>query len=178
MSRSKVNVPLLVGGLLLTTVVVGFLGWGFAFDPKQVPTTVLDEPAPDFELTTLSGDTVRMADLAGKPVVLNFWSTWCVPCKQEHPVLVESASMYPEVTFLGVVYNDEAAKVKAYLERNGTAYPHLMDPTGEVGIAYGVTGVPETYFVRADGTIARKAAFAVNHEVMAETLEPLLRGAR
>jgi cytochrome c biogenesis protein CcmG/thiol:disulfide interchange protein DsbE len=89
-------------------------------------------------------------------VVLNFWATWCVPCYQEHPVLAAGASRYPDVAFVGVVYEDEEARVERYLREQGGSYPSLMDDGGKTAIAYGVYGVPETFFIAPDGTIVEK----------------------
>ena len=104
MSRTGPNVPLLLGGLAFTIGFVVLLGVGFLFNPFALPDNMTGRPAPDFRLTDLDGNEVQLSDHLGRPVVLNFWSTWCIPCKQEHPVLLEAAKLYPEVTFLGVVY--------------------------------------------------------------------------
>ncbi len=134
---------LIVGGL----AILGFLGLlAFGFGEDEQETVFSERPAPDFELEDLDG---KLQKLSGqdKPVVLNFWATWCVPCKAEHPVLLQNASLYPDVQFFGVLYGDNPAKARAYLKGAGSAYPTLMDPTGAIAAAYGVTGVPETFFI-------------------------------
>jgi cytochrome c biogenesis protein CcmG/thiol:disulfide interchange protein DsbE len=100
---------------------------------------------------------VTLQTLRGRTVVVNFWATWCVPCFQEHPVLQQAARTMPaSVAFLGVVYEDEEAKVASFLRQQGSAYPTLMDDGGKMAIAYGVYGVPETFFISPDGTIVEK----------------------
>ena len=96
---------------------------------------------------------VSLESLRGRPVVLNFWATWCVPCYEEHAVLVRAAARAraTSVQFLGIVYEDEEATVQQLPARQGSAYPSLMDDDGKTAIAYGVFGVPETYFVDARG---------------------------
>ncbi len=114
--------------------------------------------APGFALTTLDGETVDLASLAGKPLVLNFWATWCQPCALEHPNLLAGARRNPGVVFLGVLYGDTPEKAKWYLERAGSAYPTLVDPGQRTAMDYGVGGVPETFFIDREGRIVNKLA--------------------
>lgn len=162
---SRVNLPLLVGGLLLVGALVTLLAVSFGRDPRATPDALTDQPAPDFALIDLEGNPVALDDFAGRPVVINFWSTWCAPCKIEHPVLLAAPQRYPHATFLGVVYQDDAAKARTYLTRAGSAYPHLVDPGGRVSIDYGVTGVPETYFIDAEGRLRYKHKGVVSNDL-------------
>jgi cytochrome c biogenesis protein CcmG/thiol:disulfide interchange protein DsbE len=127
--------------------------------------SVIGTKAPDFELVALNGDTVRLSDFKGQPLVINFWATWCQPCAQEHPNLQAAAERFQAqgVGFVGMLYDDDVKKAKAYLKWAGAAYPTVVDVGGVVADAYGVTGVPETYFISANGLIVDKVA------------EPLLR---
>jgi cytochrome c biogenesis protein CcmG, thiol:disulfide interchange protein DsbE len=177
-ARPRTNIPLLFSGMLMSGLIVSLLAVGFLFDPFALPNEMVGKVAPNFELKDLDGNEVSLKSLRGRPVVLNFWSTWCIPCKQEHPVLVEAAKLYPEVAFLGVVYMDEAEPIRHYLRRNGSSYPHLIDPDSAVAINYGVTGVPESYFIDRRGRIMFKAAYPVNSPFLAAQLETLLGGAR
>ncbi len=170
----KVNVPVLLGGLFITAILVAMLGSGFGHDPREVPKALEGRVAPTFSLVSTDGDPVSLADLRGKPVIINFWSTWCQPCRQEHPLLLMAPSQYPDVVFLGVVYADEPAKVKAYLKSGGQTYPHLIDPGGRVSIDYGVAGVPETYFVDVNGLVIHKEAGPIWPDLLAE-LVPKMR---
>ena len=175
MSRRRgPNFLLLALGLILSTAFVTLLGVGFQFNPFALPDAMLNKAAPSFSLTDLDGNQVDLNDFEGQPVVINFWSTWCVPCKQEHPVLLEAAKLYPEVNFLGVIYQDKPEPIRNYLKRNGTAYPHLIDSRSHLAIDMGVTGVPETYFIDRKGIIRHKSTYPVSLPYLAEKLEPLL----
>lgn len=153
---------LIVGG----AAILGFLGLlavGFGEDPEE--TVFSERPAPDVELEDLAGKVHKLSG-QDKPVVLNFWATWCVPCKAEHPVLLQNASLYPDVQFFGVLYGDNPAKAQAYLNSAGSTYPTLMDPSGATAAAYGVTGVPETFFIDAEQVIRFRHNGPVNMSVM------------
>ena len=160
---------LIVGG----AAILGFLGLlavGFGEDPEE--TVFTERPAPDLELEDLAGKVHKLSD-QDKPVVLNFWATWCVPCKAEHPVLLQNASLYPDVQFFGVLCGDNPAKAQAYLNSAGSNYPTLMDPSGATAAAYGVTGVPETFFIDADQVIRFRHNGPVNMNVMDHGLKAI-----
>lgn len=122
--------------------------------------SIIGTEAPPFELVDLDGNTVRIADFAGQAIVLNFWATWCQPCAQEHPNLLKAAEQFqPQgVVFIGLLYDDDVQKAKDYLGWAGSGYPTVVDVGGAVADAYGVTGVPETYFINANGVIVDKVA--------------------
>ena len=117
---------------------------------------------------------MTLASLRGRPAVINFWATWCVPCFQEHPLLVSAArSLGDRVRFVGVIYEDSEQQVRGFLARQGSAYPSLVDPGSRTAIAFGVFGVPETYFLDAEGKIAAKHIGPLD----AQSLEAKLRQA-
>jgi cytochrome c biogenesis protein CcmG/thiol:disulfide interchange protein DsbE len=174
MSERTVNVPLLAGGLLTIFAIVALLSVGFTLDPTKLEDRVTGRPAPGFTLVDLDGKTTTLADHAGKPVVINFWSTWCLPCKQEHPVLLEAAERYPDVKFFGVLYNDHPKKASKYLNEVGSNYPHLIDPNSRTAIDYAVTGVPETYFIDREGRIVEKVPWPLGRRDLYPRLEALL----
>jgi cytochrome c biogenesis protein CcmG/thiol:disulfide interchange protein DsbE len=153
-----VNRKVLLAGLAVVVPLIALLVLNVGRNPHAIDSPLVTRKAPPFALVPLGGgDPVRLADLKGKPVVVNFWATWCVPCIQEHPVLVSAArSLGQEVQFLGVVYQDEESNVRQWLRRHGSAYPSLMDPDSKAAIAYGIFGVPETYFIDPGGTIVAK----------------------
>jgi cytochrome c biogenesis protein CcmG/thiol:disulfide interchange protein DsbE len=152
-----VNRKVLIAGLVVTLPLVGLLRMSLGRDPHQVDSPLIGQKAAEFSLRPVGGGApVTLQTLRGRTVVVNFWATWCVPCFQEHPVLQQAARTMGDVTFLGVVYEDEEAKVASFLRQQGNAYPTLMDDGGKMAIAYGVYGVPETFFISPDGTIVDK----------------------
>jgi cytochrome c biogenesis protein CcmG/thiol:disulfide interchange protein DsbE len=153
-----VNRKVLLGGLLVTLPLVALLFLSLGRDPHKVDSPLLGREAPRFALPVIGGnETVTLDSLRGRTVVMNFWATWCVPCYQEHPVLAAGPGRFGgEVVFLGVVYQDEQATVERFLREQGSAYRSLMDEEGKVAIAYGVYGVPETFFISPAGTIVDK----------------------
>ena len=109
--------------------------------------------------------------LRGRVVVVNFWASWCVPCYHEHPVLLRAAREHgAQVQFLGVVYDDEEGRVRDFLAQVGAAYPSLLDVNGRTAIAYGVYGVPETYFIDAQGAIVHKYTGPLDEATMEDGL--------
>jgi cytochrome c biogenesis protein CcmG/thiol:disulfide interchange protein DsbE len=163
-----VNRVALVAGLLVVLPLVFVLFMNLGRDPRTIDSPLVGKAAPDFSLVPVGGGApVSLSAYRGRTVVLNFWASWCGPCVQEHPVLLEGArKLGPDVVFLGVVYEDEAANVERFLRQRGSAYPSLMDPDGRTAIAYGVTGVPETYVVDREGRISSKYASALGEDAL------------
>jgi cytochrome c biogenesis protein CcmG/thiol:disulfide interchange protein DsbE len=170
-----VNIWVLLGGAIVVLPLLALLAQSFGRDPHAVPSVLEAGPAPAFSLVDLDGATWTLESLRGQPVVVNFWSTWCAPCKMEHPILQRAKLEWPEVTFLGVIYADDVNKARAYLDATGTTYPHLLDPGGHTAIDYGVAGVPETFFIAPNGTIALKYSGPVSVSLLTGVLEPMLR---
>ena len=152
------NRKVLIAGLVVVTPVLLILFLNLGRNPHRVRSPLIDRPAPVFALKEVGSDrVVSLESLRGRPVVVNFWSTWCVPCYAEHEVLTSSAStLGNSVQFLGVVYQDTEEKISEFLRQNGSGYPSVLDQSGKTAIAYGVYGVPETFFIRSDGSIAEK----------------------
>ena len=130
---------------------------------------LLGKPAPVFQLPTLDGATVDSADWRGEVVVVNFWASWCVPCREEAPALQAFAQRWEGrgVRLVGIVYNDEQSEAAAFRDRFRLTYPQALDPGGRAAIDFGVFGIPETYVIAADGTLMAKPLGAVD----AATLE-------
>ena len=132
---------------------------GLGRDPSEIPSALIGKPTPAFSLTTLDGDPISSADLAGRPAVINFWGSYCIPaCVEEHPVLIGLNDRYgDQLRLVGILYNDTPADALDFLATYGDGgWPQADDPTGEVALAYGVLGPPETFFIDADGIVRAK----------------------
>lgn len=152
------NRRVLAVGMTLVLPLLGILMAGLGRDPHVVRSPLVGRAAPAFSLPRVDGGPpLSLEELRGRPVVLNFWATWCVPCYEEHGLLTRAArDLDGRVRFVGIVYQDDQATVRQYLARHGSSYPSLLDPSGRTGIAYGVFGVPETFVLDATGTVVAK----------------------
>jgi len=156
--------------------VLWLLYWGMGRDTYVLPSPMSGLEAPDFALVTFDGDTIRLADLQGRVVILNFWASWCIPCRQEHPVLVQTERTWDdsEVVLLGVVYQDSRANAERFLEEYGGEWTHVLDPSQRTAIDYGVYGVPETFFIGRNGQISHKKVGPVTWDLVASQVDSLL----
>lgn len=144
--------------LAIMGLVVFVMARAFGTDPHSVPFMLKGQPAPEFTVKRLDQEgVVSLSQFKGKPVVLNFWATWCSPCKMEQPVLDDASQRYPQVAFVGIVFEDTEANTRRYLQETGTPYIHLFDPKSTVAVDFGVSGVPETYFINRQGIIVKKS---------------------
>ena len=152
------NRTVLFVGFFIAAAVIGILFVGLGKDPQVIDSPLIGHAAPPFALRAVgTGETINLAQFRGRPVVLNFWATWCGPCYEEHPTLVANArQMQPSVQFLGVVFQDTEDKIQKFLNERGNAYPTVVDDAGKTAIAYVVGGVPETFFLDRSGTIVAK----------------------
>lgn len=152
------NKAVLISGLVIFAALIGVLFLNLGHDPAAIASPLIGKPAPSFALKAVgTGETIDVAALRGKPTIINFWATWCGPCYEEHPVLVQNARVLGrDVQFVGVVFNDTEQKIQAFLDQRGSAYPTLLDEQGKTAVAYGVGGVPETFFLDRSGTIVAK----------------------
>ena len=126
---------------------------------RAVKSPLVGKPAPPIEGTTVDGTAASLADLEGKWVVVNFFATWCVPCRQEHPELVRFAQSHEargDAAVLGVVYSDNAQAVREFRDKEGGAWPMLADPKGRIALEYGVAGIPESFLVSPEGVVVAK----------------------
>ena len=132
------------------------------------PSASKREPAPDFEMNTFDGELLRLSDLRGKVVVLNFWASWCPSCRWEMPFFERIAQEYgdQEVVFVGVAMSDTLEDAEEFAEKVGVTYPLGLDQTNEIVRAYGVRSLPTTFFISKDGTIRRKLTSPANEGVL------------
>jgi cytochrome c biogenesis protein CcmG/thiol:disulfide interchange protein DsbE len=171
-----VNKKLLIP-LAVFLVLCGFFFVGLFLNPREIPSPLIDKPAPQFKLTQLHtpGETISTADMKGKVWLLNVWASWCVSCREEHPLLVElgRANIVPIV---GLNYKDEPAAGMQWLQRLGNPYTvSAVDRDGRVGIDWGVYGVPETFVVDKQGIIRYKQIGPVTAEALETKILPLVR---
>jgi len=170
------NWPILLVGLAGTVFLLLVLASGFGKDPRVVSDGLVGKMAPDFSLDTLEGQSISLTDVHGNPAVINFWATWCEPCKTEYPALVSAALNYKPrgVVFLGVLYNDDLDAGRRFASTRGSAFPTLYDSTQRISVDYGVSGVPETYVLDRDGRIHDKIIGPVSPGELESILEELL----
>lgn len=168
-----------VSGLLAVLGFVALLAFGLGRDPNEIPSPLVGRAAPDFRLETLeeTGDAVRFADLRGKPVVVNFWASWCIPCIYEHGPLLRAWRRWGQsgrIAMVGIAYQDRPDAARRFLRERGGGWIQLLDPGSRTAIDFGVYGVPETFFIAADGTVAHKHVGPVSDSVLTSRIEALL----
>lgn len=165
---------------LAVPVVLVPLAWllftGLGHDPREIPSPLIGKPMPAFTGTTLTGEQFSSADLAGRPAIINFWASYCIPsCVEEHPFLLDIAGRRPaDVRLVGVLVNDTPDAARRFLARYGDGgWPNMLNPDGRITIDYGVTGPPETFFIAADGIVRARHFGPLTAEVVAAQLTAL-----
>jgi cytochrome c biogenesis protein CcmG/thiol:disulfide interchange protein DsbE len=148
-----------LGAGLVVAVLAVVLATQVGTDPRADANKshLLGENAPAIDLPTLDGSHVRSSDLAGKTVIVNFWNSWCIPCQQEHPALVEFYRRHaadPAFAMIGIVRGDTASAVRRYVNEEGVPYAVALDPDARASLDFGTRGQPETYAISPDGVIA------------------------
>ncbi len=169
-------------------VAVAAIGIGAVFgarlgeDPSLVDSPLIGQPAPTTRMPELEGSgSLSLADLHGQIVVVNFWASWCVACREEHPALMAAARDYRAsgVTFVGVNFQDGRDSAIGFLDelgRGGPNYRYLIDPGSRVALDFGVFGVPETFFIDRNGTIVAKITGPSTRPLLSAALDSMLAG--
>ena len=173
--------------LVATIPIIALFAFGFTRNPGEIPSPLPGNPAPKFELAVFApgeaplarplGDTLSLSDQAGKVVVVNFWASWCLACRDEHEALSETAREYADrpTQFVGVLYNDRpAAGVRWIAQMGGQSYPSVTDNDSRTAIDYGLYGVPETFIIDPQGRIAYKHIGPISERVLRQWIDSLL----
>jgi len=157
--------------------VLALLAYGLTRDPRSVPSPLVGRQATDFTLALFDGGTFTLAEQRGRVVVMNVWSSWCIPaCYNEAPALEAAWQQYRnvDVVILGVNYQDREAAAREFLARFRHTFPNGADVGSKIAIEYGVYGVPETFFIDRHGRIAHKHVGEISLPVLVQQIERLL----
>lgn len=143
-------------------LIVILLGYGFYRDPRYIPSPLVGGAAPDFALELFDGNTVRLSEFRGKTVMLDFWASWCVPCRAEARDLEAAWKRQgDDVVFLGINIQDRKEDALEFIEEFGITFVNGRDPDGKIAVDYGVWGIPEAFFVSPAGRITYKHVGAI-----------------
>ncbi|MCC7367638.1 MAG: TlpA family protein disulfide reductase [Chloroflexi bacterium] len=167
----------LVVGVAIVSL-IGLMVWGIGKRAQgttgAVPVTT--RPAPTFSLPLFEGGDFSLGAQRGKPVLINFWASWCIPCEDEAAALEAASRTYQDrVVFIGVNVQDTDPLARGFLKRFGVSYPNGRDVSGSISVEYGMSGVPETYFVDRSGMLVRKWQGPLDEARIRQFLDPLLR---
>lgn len=163
--------------LAIFVVLVAVLAIGLKLDPRYVPSPLIDKPAPEFSLSTLDDPkaVISKQTLAGRPVILNVWASWCSACREEHPLLVELAQQQ-SLEIIGLNYKDTRDDAHRWLSERGNPYRmNIFDPAGKLGLDLGVYGVPETFILDGQGIIRHKQVGPITPAIWEHKIAPLLK---
>ena len=180
MRPSRKVAGLAVFGLAVTGF-MAMMAWGLL---NQSPvtgksgSTRLDKPAPEFALPLFGGGHLTLAEQSGRPVVINFWASWCAPCRVEARGLEEAWRSYQDrnVLLVGIQTQDTEADGRAYLSEFGVTYPNVIDGDGKVSVDYGVIGLPVTFFVDRDGIVVHRWVGAINDARLTGWIDEMVSG--
>lgn len=172
------RLAVLAGILGPAVALLALLAYGFGREPRDIRSPLTARPAPVFTLALFDGSTLRLEDFRGKVVVLNFWASWCPPCRAEARVLEEAWRKYKDdgVVFLGINTQDKEEAARDFLEEFSITYPNGQDPDGKIAIDYGIWGLPESFFIDAAGRITYRHVGAIGWETLLAKVEEARRG--
>jgi cytochrome c biogenesis protein CcmG/thiol:disulfide interchange protein DsbE len=172
----RLGLPHLVIAAIVPLLLAGLLGAYLLSRAPAVSPTAVGMPAPDFVVADLDGQPIRLADLRGRPVIVNFWASWCGPCVEEFPLLREAAARHADddLVVVGIVWRDRSEAARDFMARNGATWAAAMDPGERVAADYGILGPPETYFIARDGTIAARQIGQISATSLDEKLAVII----
>jgi len=162
---------------LIAVALMVLFGWGLLRGSNDLPSVLIDKPVPEFSLPPVLGrdEGLSTRDLIGHVSLVNVFASWCVPCRAEHPLFMELGES-GEVPLYGINYQDPPEQARAWLDELGDPYTRIgADRDGRAGIEWGVYGVPETYVIAADGTIAYRHVGPITRTILQEKILPIVR---
>jgi cytochrome c biogenesis protein CcmG/thiol:disulfide interchange protein DsbE len=174
MKRLVVLTPLIV---LLIICIFSLVYLLSGKDPNKPPSALLNKDVPIFESSSLynAKNIIKTKDIKNKKTLINFFASWCSPCKIEHPLFFEIREKYPELYLLGFNHKDPTSDAKKYLEDDGNPYDFVgVDSDGLIALEFGVFGLPETYLINEDGKIIYKFMGPITMDILKNEIEPLL----
>ena len=174
MNRIFILTPLIVLFIICIFSLVYLLS---GKDPNKPPSALLNKDVPIFESSSLynAKDIIKTKDIKNKKTLINFFASWCSPCKIEHPLFFEIRKKYPELYLLGFNHKDPPSDAKKYLEDDGNPYDFVgVDSDGLIALEFGVFGLPETYLINEDGKIIYKFMGPITMDILKNEIEPLL----
>lgn len=164
--------------LVPAVALLGLLAYGFRTDPRWIPSPLLGRPATPFSLELFDGGRFSLAEQRGKVVVVSFWASWCIPCREEAPLLEAAWRAYRDrgVVFVGVNFQDAEPSARAFIAEFGLTFPNGPDPRGRIAIDYGVYGIPELFFIGRDGRTTYKHIGLIGRATLQTRIETTLEG--
>jgi cytochrome c biogenesis protein CcmG/thiol:disulfide interchange protein DsbE len=173
--QNRQRLPLTwIAAAVIALLVLTLLGYALLADPIEAPQ--VGSPVPDFQLTALDGDPMNLGGQQGSVVVINFFASWCAPCRQEAAALEQTWRKYQDrgVQFFGIAYKDADSRAQAFLDEFDVTYPSTVERGNRTARAYGVTGVPETFVVDQQGLLVRHFLGPITQAQLSQELDRLL----
>jgi cytochrome c biogenesis protein CcmG/thiol:disulfide interchange protein DsbE len=166
--------PAWIAAGVISLIVLALLGYGLLANPSEPPQ--VGGPVPGFQLAALDGSSMNLEAQQGRVVVVNFFASWCNPCRQEAAALEQNWRDYQDrgVQFFGIAYKDADSKAQAFLDEFGVSYPSTVEPGNRTARAYGVTGVPETFVIDQQGLLVRHFLGPITQAQLSQDIDQLL----
>ena len=173
--RSRLPLAYLAAAAVLPLILLALLAWRLLAAPAT-PAATIGSAAPNFTLTDLDGNRLSLADLRGRPVIVNFWASWCTPCIEEFPLLQQAAADHRAdgLAVVGVVIQDRANAAAGFLSRMRATWPSAMDADGAVAAQYGIYAPPDTFFIDRNGVVAGRQIGQLSEADLARQLDTIL----